>query len=127
MTRNNYEAPVEMMLSRGIILDRKMVYLDVRPPVTYPTVEVRISDIPATVQETALLGTLVRATVVTAFVSPPQHWPGRHFWAATRRGVTLTGQKMPAQPCPYKNGQNSQCPRSQQQTERLPERGEAGG
>jgi hypothetical protein len=39
----------------------------------------------------------------------------------------LTGQKMPAQPCPYKNGQNSQCPRSQQQTERLPERGEAGG
>lgn len=43
------------------------------------------------------------------------------------RGLALTGQKMPAQPCPYKNGQNAQCPRSQQQTERLPERGEAAG
>ncbi|MCU1641754.1 MAG: putative glutamate--cysteine ligase 2-3, partial [Nocardia sp.] len=47
-------------------LDRKMVYWDVRPSVTFPTVEVRVSDVPATVEETALLATLVRAGVMTA-------------------------------------------------------------
>ncbi|NNH70658.1 glutamate--cysteine ligase [Nocardia uniformis] len=61
-----YDAAVEMMLSLGVILDRKMVYWDVRPSATFPTVEIRISDVPATVEESALLATLVRATVMTA-------------------------------------------------------------
>jgi carboxylate-amine ligase len=91
----DYDAAVGMLLSTGAILDRKMVYWDVRPSVTYPTVEVRISDIPATVEETALLATLVRATVMTALVSPPQPVP--RFadellrvacWRAARDGIT---------------------------------------
>ncbi|WP_327140244.1 glutamate--cysteine ligase [Nocardia sp. NBC_01327] len=61
-----FDAAVESMLSLGVILDRKMVYWDVRPSVTFPTVEVRVSDVPATVEETALLATLVRAAVMTA-------------------------------------------------------------
>ncbi|WP_067857051.1 glutamate--cysteine ligase 2 [Nocardia shimofusensis] len=61
-----YDAMVRMMLSSGIALDEKMVYWDVRPSITYPTVEVRVSDVPAMVEETALLAALVRALVHTA-------------------------------------------------------------
>ncbi|NEW39766.1 glutamate--cysteine ligase [Nocardia cyriacigeorgica] len=61
-----YDTMVEMMLSSGSILDKKMVYWDIRPSSTFPTVEIRVSDVPATVQETALLATLVRAAVMTA-------------------------------------------------------------
>ncbi|WP_280236798.1 glutamate--cysteine ligase 2 [Nocardia cyriacigeorgica] len=60
-----YDAMVEMMLSSGSILDKKMVYWDIRPSITFPTIEIRVSDVPATVRETALLATLVRATVLT--------------------------------------------------------------
>ncbi|WP_280293745.1 glutamate--cysteine ligase, partial [Nocardia abscessus] len=62
----HYEAMVAMMLNSGSILDKQMVYWDVRPSVSFPTVEVRVSDIPATVEETALLAALVRAIVVMA-------------------------------------------------------------
>ncbi|MEV0293709.1 glutamate--cysteine ligase [Nocardia sp. NPDC050710] len=65
-SHNDYDAMVDMMMSSGNILDTKMVYWDVRPSETFPTVEVRVSDIPATVTETALLATLVRATVMMA-------------------------------------------------------------
>lgn len=61
-----YDAMVQMMLTSGIALDEKMVYWDVRPSIAYPTVEVRVSDVPATVEETALLAALVRASVHTA-------------------------------------------------------------
>lgn len=63
---DGYDAMVDMMLSSGSILDKKMVYWDIRPSITFPTVEVRVSDVPATVTETAMLATLVRATVMTA-------------------------------------------------------------
>nr|WP_157556748.1 glutamate--cysteine ligase [Nocardia acidivorans] len=61
-----YDSSVQAMLALGVILDRKMVYWDVRPSVTFPTVEVRVSDVPATVEESALLATLVRAAVMIA-------------------------------------------------------------
>ncbi|WP_028477795.1 glutamate--cysteine ligase [Nocardia sp. CNY236] len=63
---DDYEGMVAMMLNSGSILDKQMVYWDVRPSVAFPTVEVRVSDIPATVEETALLAALVRAIVVMA-------------------------------------------------------------
>jgi glutamate---cysteine ligase / carboxylate-amine ligase len=43
-----------------------MVYWDVRPSAHLPTVEVRVSDVPSTVDEAVLLATLVRALVATA-------------------------------------------------------------
>ncbi|WP_405177418.1 glutamate--cysteine ligase [Nocardia sp. NBC_01377] len=58
-----YESMVAMMRASGSILDNKMVYWDIRPSETFPTVEVRVSDIPATVEESALLAALIRATV----------------------------------------------------------------
>ncbi|MEV0465956.1 glutamate--cysteine ligase [Nocardia tengchongensis] len=66
-----YEAAVESMLALGVILDRKMVYWDVRPSSTFPTVEVRVSDVPATVEESALLACLVRGCAMTARTTDP--------------------------------------------------------
>ncbi|WP_406229371.1 glutamate--cysteine ligase [Nocardia sp. NBC_01009] len=92
----DYDAMVAMMLSSGSIFDEKMVYWDVRPSMSFPTVEIRVSDVPATVEETALLATLVRATVLMARKSLAQ---GRNappvtaevlraaYWKAARSGI----------------------------------------
>ncbi len=37
-----------------------------RPSANFPTVEVRVADVPATVEETVLLATPIRAAVMTA-------------------------------------------------------------
>ncbi|WP_069167534.1 glutamate--cysteine ligase 2 [Nocardia altamirensis] len=91
-----YQAMVEMMQSSGSILDKKMVYWDVRPSMAFPTVEVRVSDVPATIEETVLLATLVRATVMTARTSlarniaPPSVGTEvlhAAYWKAARSGL----------------------------------------
>ncbi|UJC81191.1 YbdK family carboxylate-amine ligase [Rhodococcus erythropolis] len=62
----HYEDAVAAMLETGVILDPHMVYWDVRMSDHLPTVEIRISDVPATVEETMTLATLVQALVGTA-------------------------------------------------------------
>lgn len=62
----HYDALVAMLLDAGAMLDDGMVYWDVRPSKKFPTVEVRVSDVPATAAETVLLATLTRAAVMTA-------------------------------------------------------------
>ena len=61
-----YDRTVRMLVDSGVILDHKMIYWDVRPSANFPTVEVRVADVPATVDETVLLATLIRAAVMTA-------------------------------------------------------------
>ena len=61
-----YDDTVRMLIDTDVILDQKMVYWDVRPSADFPTVEVRVADVPATVAETVLLATLIRAAVMTA-------------------------------------------------------------
>lgn len=61
-----YDAAVQMMQDAGAMLDDGMVYWDIRPSADFPTVEVRVSDVPATVAETVLLAALARAAVMTA-------------------------------------------------------------
>jgi carboxylate-amine ligase len=61
-----YDHTVRMLIDSGVILDHKMIYWDVRPSANFPTVEVRVADVPATVDETVLLATLIRAAVMTA-------------------------------------------------------------
>jgi carboxylate-amine ligase len=90
---------VTMMIDSGTILDEAMVYWDVRPSAHLPTVEVRISDVPATIDETVLLATLVRALVATAIRAvragdpgppvPPELVRAAHFRAA-RAGLEDT-------------------------------------
>ena len=50
-----------MLQDTGAMLDDGMVYWDVRPSANFPTIEVRVADVPATVAETVLLAALVRA------------------------------------------------------------------
>ncbi len=67
---DDYDRAVQMFVDTGVILDRKMIYWDVRPSANFPTVEVRVADVPLTVDETVLLATLVRAAVMTALDAP---------------------------------------------------------
>ncbi|WP_278262472.1 glutamate--cysteine ligase [Nocardia sp. AG03] len=62
----DYESIVAMMRAGGSILDNKMVYWDVRPSESFPTVEIRVSDVPATAAESALLAALIRGIVGVA-------------------------------------------------------------
>ncbi|WP_447002099.1 carboxylate-amine ligase [Saccharothrix isguenensis] len=62
----HYDAVLDMMMDSGAVLDPGTVYWDVRPSDHLPTVEVRVSDVPATVEESVLLAALVRALVITA-------------------------------------------------------------
>ena len=61
-----YDRTVRMLVDTGVILDADMIYWDVRPSASFPTVEVRVADVPATVAETVLIATLIRAAVMTA-------------------------------------------------------------
>jgi carboxylate-amine ligase len=102
---DDYEATVQMLLDTGAVLDKGMIYWDVRPSANFPTIEVRVSDVPSTVAETVLLATLIRAAVMTALedwrrgVTPARLAPGAlraAYWKAARdglagRAVDLTG------------------------------------
>ncbi|MGX7726178.1 glutamate--cysteine ligase [Rhodococcus pyridinivorans] len=65
----HYDAAVESLLTTGTILDPRMVYWDVRLSAHHPTLEIRIADVPATVEETVTLATLVYALVAQATAS----------------------------------------------------------
>lgn len=63
---DDYDGAVQMMQDVGAMLDDGMVYWDIRPSANFPTVEVRVADVPATIAETVLLAALTRAAVMTA-------------------------------------------------------------
>lgn len=97
---DDYDATVKMMRDAGAMLDNGMVYWDVRPSANFPTIEVRVADVPATVAETVLLATLVRAAVMTALDEerrgepmPPlsAHALRAAYWKAARDGVDGDG------------------------------------
>lgn len=92
----DYDRTIASMIECGSILDEAMVYWDIRPSATFPTVEVRISDVPATAAETLVLALLVRALVVTALSDAacgepepcvPAHVLEAAYWRAARFGV----------------------------------------
>ncbi|OBA98613.1 carboxylate--amine ligase [Mycobacteriaceae bacterium 1482268.1] len=63
---DEYDAVVQMLQDSGAMLDAGMVYWDVRPSANFPTIEVRVADVPATVAESVLLAALIRGCVMTA-------------------------------------------------------------
>ena len=103
----HYDALVAMQLATGSIMDDRMVYWDVRPSTHLPTVEVRISDVPLTVDETVLHATLVRALVMTALDDGglgPKLEPEvlrAAYWLAARDGLSDDGlDVLKARPIP---------------------------
>lgn len=91
---DEYDDAVRMLVDTGVILDKDMIYWDVRPSAEFPTVEVRVADVPATVDETVLLATLIRAAVMTALDSPDDARrlpPGAlraAYWKAAHDGLS---------------------------------------
>ncbi len=81
---------------RARIIDERMVYWDIRPSTHLPTVEVRVSDVPLTIDETVLLATLIRALVMTALARTARRarpWSLRYCGPRTGwpRATAVTG------------------------------------
>ncbi|MFD3406629.1 glutamate--cysteine ligase [Kribbella sp. NPDC058693] len=93
----HFDALVSMHLAAGTLIDERMVYWDIRPSSHLPTVEVRVSDVPLTIDETVLLATLTRALVMTALEDGgqgPKLEPEvlrAAYWLAARDGLTANG------------------------------------
>lgn len=91
---DEYDDAVRRLVDTGVILDKDMIYWDIRPSADFPTVEVRVADVPATVAETVLLATLIRAAVMTALDSPDDAGrlpPGAlraAYWKAAHDGLS---------------------------------------
>jgi len=90
---DHYDDSVDAMLRSGAMLDRGMVYWDIRLSEHQPTVEFRISDVPATAGTAALLAGLLRGLVGTALDDdrPPPGLPAEvlrgNLWRAAREGL----------------------------------------
>lgn len=93
---DEYDAVVRLFLDTGAMLDDGMVYWDVRPSANFPTVEVRVADVPATVAESVLLAALVRGCAMTALeaerrgdtVAPlAPHALRAAYWTSARNGL----------------------------------------
>ncbi|MEH3140269.1 MAG: glutamate--cysteine ligase [Mycobacterium kyogaense] len=96
----DYDAAVRMLVESEVIRDDGMVYWDVRPSANFPTVEIRVADVPATVAETVLFAVLARAAVMTALAEEERGevqptldaWTLKAaYWKAARDGLDGTG------------------------------------
>jgi len=93
---DEYDAVVKMLTHAGAMLDDGMVYWDVRPSANFPTIEVRVADVPATVAETVLFAMLVRGLVMTALAEEQRgdpmpsltaHALSAAYWKSARDGL----------------------------------------
>ncbi|MEO3813016.1 glutamate--cysteine ligase [Sphaerisporangium sp. B11E5] len=107
----HYDETVALLTASGALVDPGTIFWDVRPSSRLPTLEVRVTDVPATVEESALLAAVVRGLVVT-FLSrveagdPGTAVPGEllrvAYWRAARDGLDghgfdpASGQLVPA-------------------------------
>jgi glutamate---cysteine ligase / carboxylate-amine ligase len=106
---DEYESIVDGMLRCGALMDRAMIYWDIRPSERHPTIEFRISDVAVTPEHATLLATLVRGLVAHALdaTTPPADLPQAvlraNLWRASREGLSgstlhpVTGELTPVQ------------------------------
>ncbi|MGM1063625.1 carboxylate-amine ligase [Saccharothrix sp. Mg75] len=67
----DYRSGTRALLESGAALDEAMVYWDVRLSAKHPTVELRVCDVAATVDEAVLVAALVRAVAAMAVAGAP--------------------------------------------------------
>jgi len=100
---SHYESTVEAMLRSRAMLDRAMVYWDVRLSEVQPTVEVRVADVAITAEDGALYGVVVRGLAGVALRAIAEHRAAPELplellragmWVAARDGLDGAG------PCP---------------------------
>ncbi|XVS62434.1 carboxylate-amine ligase [Actinosynnema sp. CA-299493] len=103
----DYHRSTRVLRSTGAALDPAMIYWDVRLSDRHPTVELRVCDVAATVDEAVLLAALVRAIAVTASAGvPARRVPDlalrSALWRSARDGLDgagiepLSGRLVPA-------------------------------
>ncbi|MFF5208146.1 glutamate--cysteine ligase [Streptosporangium sp. NPDC000396] len=106
-----FEELVGSLTETGALVDPGTIFWDVRPSARLPTLEVRVTDVPATAEESALLAAVVRALVVVSLERVERGDPGPRppaellraaYWRAARDGLEghgfdlLTGELRPA-------------------------------
>ncbi|KQY55677.1 hypothetical protein ASD11_14270 [Aeromicrobium sp. Root495] len=92
ITSNGYRRAMEAMIASGAAIDEHMLYLDARVAERFPTVEVRVADVCADVDDTMLVAELARAMVDTVLELPQRPWRidllRAARWRASRDGVS---------------------------------------
>jgi carboxylate-amine ligase len=106
---DEYESIVDGMLRCGALMDRGMIYWDIRLSERHPTLEFRISDVAVLPEHATLFATLVRGLVARALdtdTPPPllsQAVLRANLWRASREGLSgsalhpVTGELTPVQ------------------------------
>ncbi len=93
---SDYERYVQSLISAGIIDNGKMIWWDVRPHAFFNTVEFRICDMPATLEDTLALAALCQALVAKltwlykrglAMHIQPRYYVEENKWQAMRYGL----------------------------------------
>jgi len=107
----DYDDLVATFQQTGAIVDAGTIFWDIRPSAHLPTLEVRVTDMPITAAESALVAALVRALVATVLPLVDAGDPGPvvaaellrlAYWRAARDGLSgdvidpRTGRLMPA-------------------------------
>jgi carboxylate-amine ligase len=93
----SYYAAREEVISSGAAMDVGMLYWDARLSANHPTIELRVSDVAATVDEAVLLAAIVRGIATTALFSDvpalpvAQHVLRPALWRAARDGLEGLG------------------------------------
>ncbi len=92
----DYHLGTRVLRMSGAAMDNGMIYWDVRLSAAHPTVELRVCDVAATVDEAVVIAALVRAVAATALGSPPA-FPvpdlalRAALWRAARDGLEGAG------------------------------------
>ncbi|GAB1693525.1 glutamate--cysteine ligase [Krasilnikovia sp. M28-CT-15] len=95
----DYERTVDELIATGVMLDASLVLWWARPSSRYPTVEVRVSDVCPTADDTVVVAGLVRALVATVAADvaagrPAPRIPGHLLraahWNAAHTGLDST-------------------------------------
>ncbi len=96
---SEYQNYVNLLIQTGCIDNAKKIWWDVRPHPDFPTLEVRICDVPMTVDETIAIAALVQAIVAKLFSLYEQNLSFRVYrrslmmenkWRAVRYGLDGT-------------------------------------
>ncbi|MFC7385173.1 carboxylate-amine ligase [Sphaerisporangium rhizosphaerae] len=110
-----FDETIAALTEMGALVDPGTIFWDVRPSARLPTLEIRVTDVPATAEESALLAALVRALVVVSLERVERGDPGPPlpaerlrvaYWRAARDGLDghgvdpVTGRLRPAAELP---------------------------
>ncbi|HIE38929.1 MAG TPA: YbdK family carboxylate-amine ligase, partial [Anaerolineae bacterium] len=88
----DYRTAVERLIGAGLLTDPSFIWWDARPNPRFPTLEVRVPDMPTSVEETVCLAAWVQALAVKLAREPEPPSPRRFIigggkWQAARYGL----------------------------------------